>query len=177
MPLPSCVDGPWRARVFSRSGQGGTCGHVSGLYARYKTARPDGNRGSRSDHGHGVALPQDGRQVCLDLSVDRQCHHACSPSQAFGLCRAWPLRPPPAWRGSPPGASSAHAMRAILLASATATSLRGLLASSLTSHGSCRACLQSMRVWYKFFLLILNYISQCDTESADRLHLALPEEM
>ena len=31
--------------------------------------------------------------------------------------------------------------------------------------------------WYKLFLLILNYISQCDTESADRLHLALPEEM
>ena len=93
MPLPSCVDGPWRARVFSRSGQGGTCGHVSGLYARYKTAGPDGDRGSSSDHRHEVALPQGGRQVCLDLSVDRQCHHACSPSQAFRLCRAWPLRP------------------------------------------------------------------------------------
>ena len=36
---------------------------------------------------------------------------------------------------------NAQAMRAILLASATATTLRGLLASSLTSHGSCQASL------------------------------------
>ena len=36
---------------------------------------------------------------------------------------------------------NAHAMRAILLASANATSLRGVRASSLTSQGSRHACL------------------------------------
>ena len=36
-----------------------TCGHVSGLLARRKTAGPDGFRGSRPDQARGVALPHD----------------------------------------------------------------------------------------------------------------------
>ena len=39
---------PWppARMVFSRSGHGGGCGHVSGLFARHQAAGPDGNRGS-----------------------------------------------------------------------------------------------------------------------------------
>ncbi len=84
---------------------------------------PDGNRGSRSDHGHGVVLPQTMDGSALDRSVDRHCHHACSPSQAFRACRA-PAAQAAAgsvrkfcWRSI-----SAQPMRAILSAKATATS-------------------------------------------------------
>ena len=71
-----------------------------------EAAGPDGNRGSRPDQTHGVALPLDPKQVALDPSVDRRCHHASSPSQASRACRRRPFRPPPKWPGSPPGASS-----------------------------------------------------------------------
>ena len=71
-----------------------------------EAAGPDGNRGSRPDQTHGVALPLDPKQVALDPSIDRRCHHASSPSQAPRACRRRPFRPPPEWPGSPPGASS-----------------------------------------------------------------------
>jgi hypothetical protein len=71
-----------------------------------EAAGPDGNRGSRPDQTHGVALPLDPKQVALDPSIDRRCHHASSPSQASRACRRRPFRPPPKWPGSPPGASS-----------------------------------------------------------------------
>ncbi len=71
-----------------------------------EAAGPDGNRGSRPDQTHGVALPLDPKQVALDPSVDRRCHHASSPSQASRACRRRSFRPPPKWPGSPPGASS-----------------------------------------------------------------------
>jgi hypothetical protein len=82
-----------------------TCGHVSGLVGAAEAAGPDGNRGSRPDQTHGVALPLDPKKVALDPSIDRRCHHASSPSQAFRACRRRAFRPPK-WPGNPPGASS-----------------------------------------------------------------------
>jgi hypothetical protein len=59
------------------------CGHVSGLLARPRAAGPDGFRGSRPDQAREVALPHVLRQVSLDPSVDRRCHHTSSPSQVM----------------------------------------------------------------------------------------------
>jgi hypothetical protein len=71
-----------------------------------EAAGPDGNRGSRPDQTHGVALPLDPKKVALDPSIDRRCHHASSPSQASRASWRRPFRPPSKWPGSPPGASS-----------------------------------------------------------------------
>src|SRR5665213_2130778 len=119
-----------------------TCSHVCGLLTRHETAGPDGIRGSNSDHGLGVSLPHDGWQVSLDPSVDRHCHHAFSPSQVFltssGLAgQAATAR----GRKSSCRVITAQAMRAILLANATAASFFGLLSSSFARHGSFLACL------------------------------------
>jgi len=97
---------PRLARVFLRFGAQITCGHVSGLFARRKAAGPDGIRGSRSDQAHGVAMPLGPAKVSLDPSIDRRCHHASSPSQAFQSEPALALKPPLAWPGSPLVASS-----------------------------------------------------------------------
>ena len=81
------------------------CGHVSGLLSRRKAAGPDGTGvGSRPDQARGVELPHNPGQVALDLSVDRHCHHAPSPSQALRADRHWSShRVVPPWHAIPCG--------------------------------------------------------------------------
>jgi hypothetical protein len=101
----SCVDGPQLARDFSHGGSVALRSCVRPADAA-EAAGPDGNRGSRPDQTHGVALPLDPKKVALDPSIDRRCHHASSPSQASRASWRQPFRPPSKWPGSPPGASS-----------------------------------------------------------------------
>ena len=118
-PLRVMCGWPPAGKGFIRArGSMVTCGHVSGLVGAAEAAGPDGNRGSRPDQTHGVALPLDPKKVALDPSIDRRCHHASSPSQAFRACRRRPFRPPK-WPGNPPGASSGPRRRTPSAATST----------------------------------------------------------
>jgi hypothetical protein len=79
----TCVDGPRLARTFSRVWAAGRLRSCVRPVIAAPAAGPDGFRGSRPDQARGVALPHVLGEVSLDPSVDRRCHHACSPSQVL----------------------------------------------------------------------------------------------
>jgi len=116
------------------------------------TAGPDVIRGSGPDQNSGLLRHRPSRVFPIDGST--VSHHAIITLALQRVCRrefylfiAKPLRPVRKCRrviGFPPLANTAHAIRAILLASATATSFAGRRANSCMSQacfsGWARAC-------------------------------------
>ena len=140
------------------------CGHVSGLWCgRVMTAGPDGFRGARPRHFRGLEGPL--HEPGCPRSLGRPIHHhAFLPSQAQPdpnarlrrhgpefVSRRMTAHRPQRGRSVSAGAAGAAgrgAMRAILLASATATTRRGRRASSDRSHGLASTALgQRSTAW------------------------------
>ena len=119
--------------------------HVSGLLLRHMTAGPDVIRGSGPDQDSRARCAHRPQSGFPDRRLDRfasRHHHPRNwnaPVDAISTSSSpSPFRPSPqapALDRFSPLASTAQAMRAILLASATATTLAGRRANSCISQG------------------------------------------
>src|SRR5262245_24219078 len=127
------MDGPRLARDHLACSAEVACSHVSGLFTQSGgTAGPDGVREPSPHHSNGIDVPMKS-QVWLgcvgstDCAITRHCSLASSRTWLSGLSRrghALVVR------------ITAQAMRAVLLASATATTRLGRRWRSPITHGS-----------------------------------------
>lgn len=127
--LIPCVDGPWGSRRFDTGRLGVACAHVSGLSARLHDRWPRWVPQASAKQDCGLMWPQV-LTACPACRRDRWSSCAGPKPRHRGAAQA-----ATGWRRyTSPRAIIAHTTRAILLASATAASFRGLRASSASSQ-------------------------------------------
>src|SRR5262249_42559401 len=143
----SCVDGPRLARENVTCRTEVACSHVSGLLVQPGwTAGPDGVREPSPHHSSGIDVPMK-RQVWLgcvgstDCAITRHCSLASSSTGAVAYYAATALGWYSFWRSI-----TAQAIRAVLFASATATTSGGRRRRSPITHGSALVAFDRSRL-------------------------------